>query len=176
MNEAELTLSKGALLKSLVAAIAVAFVALFFVILPAEYAIDPSGIGAKMGLTQLTQDSSNKAQDKQQTSPTTAINSDTLLVTVPANKGIEFKFIMQKHQSMAYEWMSNRGALYFDLHGEPEGDTSGYFLSYAEATTDTMKGSFVAPFTGSHGWYWKNTENQDIQIQLMVQGNYTIKP
>jgi hypothetical protein len=43
--------------------------------------------------------------------------------------------------------------LYFDLHGEPQGDTTGYFESYAIATLRAMKGSFTSPFSGSHGWY-----------------------
>ncbi len=38
-----------------------------------------------------------------------------------------------------------------------------------------MKGSFTVPFAGSHGWYWKNTTNQDISIQLIINGDYVIE-
>ena len=75
---------------------------------------------------------------------------------------------------MTYEWITDGEPLYFDLHGEPEGDTTGYFESYTIATSDEMKGSFTAPFAGSHGWYWKNTTNKPISVQLMVKGEYTV--
>ena len=89
-------------------------------------------------------------------------------------KGIEYKFHMQQHKKMNYEWLTDGEPLYFDLHGEPEGDTTGYFESYAIATLSEMKGSFTSPFTGSHGWYWKNTSDKPVAIQLMVEGQYTV--
>ena len=95
-------------------------------------------------------------------------------ITVPANKGIEYKLQMQQYDKVTYEWMTNGSSLYFDLHGEPEGDTTGYFESYAIATLDTMKGSFTAPFNGSHGWYWKNTSNNPVAIQLILNGQFQI--
>jgi hypothetical protein len=38
-----------------------------------------------------------------------------------------------------------------------------------------MKGSFTAPFNGSHGWYWKNKTQQDVTVNLTVKGLYTIE-
>ncbi|MFQ3199220.1 MAG: hypothetical protein ACI8R9_001864 [Paraglaciecola sp.] len=75
---------------------------------------------------------------------------------------------------MTYEWLTDGSALYFDLHGEPQGDTSGYFESYAIATLNEIKGSFTAPFDGAHGWYWKNKSNKPIAVQLMVKGQYKV--
>ena len=95
-------------------------------------------------------------------------------ITVPANKGIEYKLQMEQYDKVTYEWMTDGSSLYVDLHGEPEGDTTGYFESYAIATLDTMKGSFTAPFNGSHGWYWKNTSNSPIAIQLILNGQFQI--
>jgi len=37
-----------------------------------------------------------------------------------------------------------------------------------------MKGSFTAPFDGSHGWYWKNTSNKPVAIQLILNGQFQI--
>ena len=75
---------------------------------------------------------------------------------------------------MTYEWLTDDEPLYFDLHGEPEGDTTGYFESYAIATLAEMKGSFTAPFDGSHGWYWNNESDKPIAIQLIIKGQYTV--
>jgi hypothetical protein len=93
---------------------------------------------------------------------------------VPAGEGIEYKFRMNQHDKLFYEWITDGEPLYFDLHGEPEGNTTGYFESYAIATLDSMEGSFTAPFTGSHGWYWKNTSTKPVAIQLIVNGQYQI--
>ncbi|MCP4057734.1 MAG: hypothetical protein GY738_10545, partial [Pseudoalteromonas sp.] len=59
-------------------------------------------------------------------------------------------------------------------HGEPAGDTTGYFESYAIANLSEMKGSFTAPFGGSHGWYWKNNSDNPVAIQLLVKGQYKV--
>jgi hypothetical protein len=95
-------------------------------------------------------------------------------IIVPANRGIEYKFAMQQFKKMTYQWQTDGTALFFDLHGEPEGDTSGYYESYAITTADEMKGSFTTPFAGIHGWYWKNTSDQEVTIKLTVSGEYTV--
>lgn len=47
--------SASRLFKSVLAAIVIAALVLVIVVLPAEYAIDPTGIGSKLGLTQMRQ-------------------------------------------------------------------------------------------------------------------------
>lgn len=163
------TLSIKTLIKSTAIALVIAALALVSIILPAEYNIDPTKIGAKLGLTALANsDVPNIANVESKPS------SDALELIVPAGRGIEFKFTMQAFQKMKYEWQTDGESLYFDLHGEPEGDTTGYFESYAIATLNEMKGSFTAPFSGSHGWYWKNTSNNPVSIKLKVNGEYII--
>jgi len=165
------------LLKATVFALAGAALLLIFFILPAEYNIDPTGMGGKLGLTALS--SQHVATSSSQDIKTEAemeVKTENFSITIPPKKGIEYKFLMQKYQTMYYEWITNGEPLYFDLHGEPEGDTTGYFESYAIATSNKMKGSFTTPFTGSHGWYWKNKSDEPIFVQLMVKGHYKVKP
>ncbi len=161
------------LIKASVAATIVAAIALLTLILPAEYNIDPSGIGQRLGLTVLAQSAEASPVDPESIQESTA-SQQVIEITVPANKGIEYKLQMQQYDKVTYEWMTDGSSLYFDLHGEPEGDTTGYFESYAIATLDTMKGSFTAPFNGSHGWYWKNTSNKPVAIQLILSGQFQI--
>jgi hypothetical protein len=169
------TVSTKTLVKASLSAIVIAAIALVTIILPAEYNIDPTGIGNKLGLTALAQAAnSNSAAispiiDKEGTE-----EFQTIEVTVPAGRGIEYKFFMKQHEKMTYEWLTDAEPLYFDLHGEPQGDTTGYFESYTIATASAMKGSFTTPFTGSHGWYWKNKSNKPVAIQLMVKGQYEV--
>ncbi|MFT6896062.1 MAG: hypothetical protein ACJA13_000459 [Paraglaciecola sp.] len=166
------TVSSKTLLKASVSATLAAIVALISFILPAEYNFDPTGIGHKLGLTVLSAASQKETPGK----PASAGSDEyqVIDVTVPAKKGIEYKFSMQQNDKMTYQWLTDGSALYFDLHGEPQGDTSGYFESYAIATLNEMKGSFTAPFNGAHGWYWKNKSDKPIAVQLMVKGQYKV--
>ncbi|WP_199611894.1 hypothetical protein [Flocculibacter collagenilyticus] len=175
------TLSTASLIKSTVISLVIAICALVTIILPAEYNIDPTGIGKLLGLTALANTPHSPAKsDTVQNNNEHTINenatvlTDSITVEVPADRGIEYKFYMKQYQKMEYEWVTDGEPLYFDLHGEPEGDTTGYFESYAITTSNQMKGSFTAPFAGSHGWYWKNTSRQPVNITLNVKGNYTL--
>ena len=171
------TVSTKSLIKASISAVVIAVVTLVLFILPAEYNIDPTGIGHELGLTTLAnagEDNSTQAEGDITDAESKTTEFETIEVTVPAGRGIEYKFAMPQYAKMTYEWITDGEPLYFDLHGEPQGDTTGYFESYTIATSDEMKGSFTAPFAGSHGWYWKNTTNKPISVQLMVKGEYTV--
>ncbi|ESE41411.1 MULTISPECIES: hypothetical protein [Gammaproteobacteria] len=168
------TVSTKTLVKASVSATVVAAIALVTFILPAEYNIDPTGVGQKLGLTSIAQ--AAEADGAVAVTGAQASNTEfqTIEVVVPAGRGVEYKFAMPQYAKMTYEWMTDGDALYFDLHGEPEGDTTGYFESYTIATSNEMKGSFTAPFAGSHGWYWKNKTDKPIAVQLQVKGQYEV--
>jgi len=174
MQQKNLILTKSTLLKYTLFSIIFAATVLLTIILPAEYDIDPTGIGHALGLTVF-----NKVKAEATASPLLQKSSKkpkwaikTIDIMVPAHNGVEYKFTMQQYQKLTYQWVTNGAALYFDLHGEPEGDTTGYFESYAIATLNGMEGSFTAPFSGAHGWYWKNTSNEPITVQLTIKGTY----
>ena len=166
------------LAKAFAAAVTLAAIILLTIVLPAEYNIDPTGIGGRLGLTIL---SSNLASSVPEQIPGVAIGTDDpgyredqTAITIPANKGLEYKFHLQQYGNLTYEWSSGDGVLYFDLHGEPDGDTTGYFESFAAANGNEMKGSITAPFAGSHGWYWRNGSSEDVVVNLKTQGIYEI--
>lgn len=158
------------LIRATVISISVAIVALVFFILPAEYNVDPTGVDEILGLTVF-----NEEAEQTSTSISKENQQDTVILTVPAGKGIEYKLAMKKYSKATYLWTTDTGQLYMDLHGEPAGDSTGYFESYTIATVGEMKGSFTAPFEGSHGWYWKNKSDNDIQVQLIFNGEYAIE-
>jgi hypothetical protein len=164
------------LIKAAIIALLVAITLLITCILPAEYNIDPTGIGEKLGLTAIAKASEelpileiNRGQQKD------IFRSDSVEIIIPAGKGLEYKLYMNKYAHVTYEWQTDGEALYFDFHGEPAGDTTGYFESFSISTTSNMKGSLTTPFKGLHGWYWKNKSSKDITVSLSMQGYYTIK-
>lgn len=167
------TASSPTLAKASLAAVLTAVLVLVVAILPAEFNIDPTGVGEKLGFTLLADNPKEAAKD----SPSTSKGQPTeqvITVVVPANKGVEYKFQINQFDKLTYKWSTDGKPLYFDLHGEPQGDTTGYFESYAIATLNKMAGSFTAPFDGSHGWYWENTSNEPVSIQLSVNGHYQV--
>ena len=156
--------------KATIISFVVAIIVLVLFILPAEYNLDPTGIGEKLGLTVF-----NQAAKSAPALLSKKGQQDSVILNVPAGKGIEYKLAMKKYNKATYEWTTDGGELYVDLHGEPTGDTSGYFESYTIASVNEMKGSFTAPFDGSHGWYWKNKSDSDIQVQVIFNGEYAIE-
>lgn len=165
--------STKTLLKSTTVAMFIALIVFVVFILPAEHNIDPTHIGHKLGLTALAHHDV-AAKSKADTTITPEQRPQVIEVSVPAGKGIEYKFQMAQYDKITYEWLTDGEPLYFDLHGEPQGDTTGYFESYAIATLSSMKGSFTSPFAGSHGWYWKNSSDKPVAIQLIVEGQYEV--
>jgi hypothetical protein len=164
--------STATLLKASVFAGLLAAVVLIAAILPAEYGIDPTGIGKAMGLIPLANATSpvedaDAAQDL-------AFQEHSVNITVPAGQGLEYKFYLVKGDTMRYAWTATEDELFFDFHGEPEGDTSGYFESYTVSTADKVRGSFTASFDGSHGWYWKNEGLSTVVVTLKTEGQYEI--
>lgn len=165
----------ASLIKATVIAFVVGAITLVLFVLPAEYNIDPTGVGEKLGLTVFHQE--NEVSPESAT--TTAGSEDAVTVTVPAGRGIEYKLTMQQFSKVKYQWQTDGADIYVDMHGEPpagtEGYPDGYFESYTIATIDEMKGSFTAPYYGSHGWYFRNTSDKDINIQLIFEGDYAIE-
>ena len=149
-----------------------AAVVLVIAILPAEYGIDPTGIGKAVGLTSLGNTEGPAIDTPGATD--LAFREDTANITVPAGKGLEYKFHIVKGDTMRYDWNSANDTLFFDFHGEPEGDKSGYFESYTVSTAEKVRGSFTASFDGAHGWYWENKGKSPIVVTLETEGRYKI--
>ncbi|MCG8415035.1 MAG: hypothetical protein MI746_12520 [Pseudomonadales bacterium] len=166
-------LTTPSLLKSLAAALVLAIVLFVTTVLPAEFGIDPTGIGAALGLTELAATDAAPEPILRPGSGDIAFRQDENEIVVPAKSGLEFKFFLEEHATLNFSWTST-APLYFDMHGEPEGDTSGYFESYGAATADSFKGTVTLPFAGSHGWYWQNEHSSDVVVSLQTMGNYEV--
>lgn len=184
-NDHQLLSTKSLVRGSLVAAV-FAGVVLVTLILPAEYDVDPLGTGKALGLTEIA-----AAADKAETTPAApaeaappvpaetaqvfAEREDTIEIPIAAGRGLEYKLHMMPGAKVSHEWSVEGGELYYDFHGEPQGDTTGYYESFAIATSAGMSGLFYAPWEGSHGWYWKNKTDKDMTIKLTLKGSYEIK-
>ncbi len=97
---------------------------------------------------------------------------DSISITIPAQGDTEYKFYMEKDATLDYAWETDGTELFFDFHGEPAGDTTGYFESFTKGIDSQSNGSLTTSFEGTHGWYWKNDTPSPVTIELKVTGAY----
>ena len=183
------TPSKSAIAKATGIALAVALLLLFTAVLPAEYGYDPLKTGKALGLTGIAAATASNAADpnaKGRAVVTSVAGSGSVVVPQPKiykvdsedfslmpGEGVEMKYHMQKGAGMVYSWKAD-GNLLYEFHGEPDNKpTKDYYESY-ELDDKTGKaeshGSFTAPSTGIHGWFWQNKGDKDVKFHLTVAG------
>lgn len=170
--------SKRAIYKATLLALGVALVLLFAVVLPAEYGIDPLKTGRLLRLTGISQTDSNEggranpAQSGIYTAQASTYKVDSEDCGLHPGQGFEIKYHMQKGASIVFAWKAD-GPLQFEFHGEPDQKPKqNYFESYflEKIGKDHFYGSFVAPSTGVHGWFWQNKTKADVRMHLSVSG------
>jgi hypothetical protein len=103
---------------------------------------------------------------------------DVVTIKVPPNKGLEYKFYIHNRGTLEFSWKTDGGELYFDLHGDPKGENTGFpeghEESYQEGTSNEASGLVTVPFEGAHGWWWKNNGSEEVTIELKTNGAYKI--
>lgn len=174
--------SKSALAKATGIALLVALLLLFTAVLPAEYGFDPLKTGKALGLTGISQAPpppvkgaapTPVAGQSVFTSQPKIYKVDSEDFQLRPNEGVEMKYHMQKGAAMLYGWKAD-GKLTYEFHGEPDvKPNKDYFESYDlddKVGKDASYGSFTAPSTGIHGWFFKNKSDKDIVFHLTVAG------
>ena len=165
--------------KATAVALAVAGAILVGAVLPAEYGIDPSGIGNALGLTQLN-GGARPAADVMPaaagaaatvTKTAHAFRSDEMTITLKPGEGAEIKAAIAKGEQFVFSWSSTGGPVKSDMHGEPFNAGPREFNTYWKvAQQDSGRGTFTAPFDGIHGWYWRNKGTVPVTIHVRVSG------
>ena len=137
------------LVRSTVIALLTAIGLLMTVVMPSEYAVDPTGVGRALGLTQmgelkiiLAQEALADAAPPQPVSPTPApqiaqiqpaeipavqpvttpapaLKTNQMSVTLKPGEGTEIKLEVLKNKTVSYEWTAVGGPVNYDTHGEP---------------------------------------------------------
>jgi len=171
-------------------------------VLPAEYGIDPTGLGTRLGLTRLAD-----ADDAAPGSPPRLVEgefpsppaefdffdpevlgdpfsrtqdrrfrSEKIEIPLDELEQVEVKAVMRQGDAFVYAWRLLEGsAVYTDFHADPleiEKYPEQYWIRYHESESNAESGSIVAPFNGNHGWYWLNIEENPVRIELEVHGYF----
>lgn len=98
--------------------------------------------------------------------------TDTIIISIPARGEKEYKLLFPKDSTFEYSWETNGINLFYDFHGEPKGNKTGYFKSFKKSTESKSNGSLTTLFEGTHGWYWKNNTSSSVDVVLKIKGDY----
>jgi hypothetical protein len=192
--------SAGKLLKSTLIAAAVATLILVTIVLPAEYGVDPTGVGRLLGLKEMgeikmrlvQEEAAHNAEQAAADSaaaaaqsaaappaaataataatPAAATKTDVTEVVLPPGQKYEIKLAMKKDAVVTFAWSTNRGVVNYDTHADAP--TIDYH-GYGKGTgAKADSGSLTAAFDGHHGWFWRNRGGDTVTITLRTTGDY----
>lgn len=192
----------GKLLRSTILAALIAVGLLTITVLPAEYGIDPTGIGRALGFTQMgeikmarkaeaaretTAPATQKPQATVQTPPSTAqpvatdsvgketasTQQHTMTVLLKPGQSAEIKLTMRKGVIVHYEWTTQGGKVNYDTHGDSVNAPKGFYHGYSKGqNTASDAGTLQAAFDGTHGWFWRNRSDTEVTVTLKTSGDY----
>jgi hypothetical protein len=167
------------------AALLVAGLVLVAFVLPAEYALDPLGTGAKLGLLDLglTGQQVEALEAGKGTTAgggtilapqDTAFKQESVTFEAKPREGFEYKYRLEKGEALLYSWTAS-APMNTEFHAEPDGAPRGYAQTYEKKDGMTgASGTLTAPFSGIHGWYWENTTDQPAKVTLTTAGYYNL--
>ncbi len=181
------------LLRSTLIAAVTATVLLVTIVLPAEYAIDPTGVGGVLGLTRMGEikvalaaeaDAAAAAEavileSKGAVPPLTApaaisadsASSDVTRIDLLPGQGREIKVVMPEGTRVTYEWSVEGGVVNSDTHADRPGTPYHGYAKGRNQASDA--GVLVAAFDGKHGWFWRNRGDNPVTVTLKTTGSYT---
>ena len=186
--------SSRQLVRSTIIALIAAVVILVTVVLPAEYAIDPTGIGHLLGLTEMGQIKEQLAEEaaadaaNETMSPSPAAAGapaapalsapvaadagwrDEMRVELAPDQGAEIKLAMKAGQKATYAWQVDGGAVNFDMHGDGGREAISYEKGRGAASGE---GVLEAAFDGNHGWFWRNRGDTPVTVIIRAKGEYS---
>jgi hypothetical protein len=164
-------------------AAAVAGIVLVAVVLPAEYGIDPTGVGRATGLYRAPEAAVEPLPESTTGAGTTAgtgslfksdapYRTDEMSITLEAGEGAEIKAQMNAGERLVYSWTSSGGGVDVDMHGEAMDKTGGDRSYWAGEFEAAGHGAFEAPMAGNHGWFWQNLNDTPVTITVKTSGFY----
>ena len=94
------------LLKALAVSLLIAIAVFVTIVLPAEFGIDITGMGSMLGLNALSAEDNNPEIISRPGEGDLVFRQDEIEILIPANDGLEYKFFLDMHSNLTYEWGS----------------------------------------------------------------------
>lgn len=194
--------SSKQLIKSTVMAAAAAAAILVTIVLPSEYAIDPTGVGSALGLTEMGEIKTQLAEEAEMdrvkaTAPAQTVpvqEGSSLLDRIIREFGVssahaqeaarqdEMSVTLQPGEGAEIKLSMVKGAkanFSWTANGgkvnfDTHGDGGGENISYEKGRgASEDSGVIEAAFDGNHGWFWRNRTGDPVTITVKTDGAYT---
>jgi hypothetical protein len=188
------------LLRSTLIAFVTAAVLLVTVVMPADYGIDPTGIGRLLNLTEMgeikkelaaeaaadaaAQPAGVAAATAVQASSVAPVDSPSAAPAAETPKPVwrdETRITLQPGEGIEIKLSMNKDAkalFAWAVQGgvvnfDTHGDALGRSISYEKGRgVASDEGELVAAFDGKHGWFWRNRGNAAVTLLLQTGGDY----
>ena len=166
-------------------ALLVAGILLVVAVLPAEFDVDPLGVGRLLGLTAIgdvqkgiqafeTSRGASAAGTAVVAAQERPFQNETVQFAIAPHQFMEYKYRLDKGEALLYSWKATTDVNY-EFHAEPDGAPRGYAESYEKKNgVGSASGTLTAPFSGIHGWYWENPTDAEITVTLTAAGFYNM--
>lgn len=164
-KDVELPSSKKLLKSTAIAAVS-SVVVLVKCVMPAEYGIDPTGVGKVLGLTKMGEIKQSLAEESEQglgentvisesneglgtsaenvkatvdnssTSSMPAVNKESISIELKPNQATEVKLAMPKDAKVTFDWQTTGGGLNYDTHGDPVNAPKDFYHGYGKGRNE----------------------------------------
>ena len=184
------------LVKSTIIAFVAAVAVLVIIVMPAEYGIDPTGIGRSIGLTEMGEIKKQLSEEAEADRELEKLKSDqsslwynflgvfintafaqdaenwgdSVTFTLKPGDSAEWKLIMKQDMTVEYKMIVEGGRVNFDLHGHGSGRSTSYKKGRGSKGSE---GKISAKFDGEHGWFWRNRDKVNVTVTIKVRGDYS---
>jgi hypothetical protein len=184
-NDVAVGAARDRIMVAVGAALLVSGLILVVAVLPAEFGVDPTGIGARLGLTamndvqqRLDQFNATRAADAGGAAIIVAqerpYQNETTEFKIEPGGSFEYKYRLDKGETLLYSWRASV-PMNYELHAEPDGAPQGFAESFEKINArDRASGTLTAPFAGIHGWYWENPTRAEVTVTLSAAGFYNM--
>lgn len=171
MSDVENKPAAGTLLKTILITTIAAIVVTVLFVLPTEYGIDPTGVGAQLGLLDLGAIDDGRSDDDQDDAAMIVLGAypgipdafdmyepeilgepfsathdavfrtESLTINLDLGEEVEYKAIMRQGDAIVYSWTVDSGVVYTDFHADPGEDAEGYPEGYFIRYRESETGS-----------------------------------
>ncbi len=193
----------GKLIKSTIFAAVTAFTLLATVVMPAEYGIDPTGVGNAIGLKKMGEIKMSLAKEaaaeqeiiRMANAGESIALAETVVVSapveqVPAEPAManirtdEMSVTLAPDQGTEIKVTMTKGKK-VEYIWETNGGKANFdvhadskelnidYHGYEKGAEQKKEGILEAAFDGKHGWFWRNRTSETITVTLKTSGEYT---
>jgi hypothetical protein len=164
-------------------------------IMPAEFNVDPLGLGKLSGIARLwapdetTIDTNASAGGPLAREFDVPLRTDVIEIPLTDFMGgakgseLEYKVRMKQGASLVYEWQvtgaQRANDFHYDFHGHTTPSAKGEAITvaaYKQAYSLSAQGALTAPFDGIQGWQFSNSSDSPVVVRVKLTGFYELIP